>query len=96
MTIGKKVSEALKKGRFVQARSTVSLSPGASLRLCRELQELSQADLAALTGIAQSTLSALESGRIGIGVERARVLARALKVHPAVIVFPNWEVDSAA
>jgi hypothetical protein len=24
-------------------------------------------------------------------VERAKVLARALKCHPAVLVFPGWE-----
>jgi len=26
-------------------------------------------------------------------VERAKVLARALKVHPAVLVFPSWDVE---
>jgi hypothetical protein len=28
-----------------------------------------------------------------LGVERAKVLARALKVHPAVLVFPGWDVE---
>ena len=39
----------------------------------------------------QATLSAIENGRVRLGVERAKVLARALKCHPAVRVFPGWE-----
>jgi len=31
-------------------------------------------------------------------VERAKVLARALRCHPAVLVFPGWEqvIETAA
>jgi len=29
----------------------------------------------------------------GSGVEHAKTLARALKCHPAVLVFPDWDVD---
>jgi hypothetical protein len=46
------------------------------------------------TGIPQSTISAIERDRVKLGVERAKVLARALKVHPAVLVFPSWDVES--
>jgi transcriptional regulator with XRE-family HTH domain len=64
----------------------------------RELQEMSQNELAGLTGIPQSTISAIERDRVNLGVERAKVLARALEVHPAVLVFPGWDVsqESAA
>lgn len=36
--------------------------------------------------------------RVNLGVERAKVIARALKCHPAVLLFPNWDVkkESAA
>jgi hypothetical protein len=34
----------------------------------------------------------MESGRQQIGRERALVLAKALNVHPAVIMFPNYKV----
>jgi len=44
--------------------------------------------LAELTGIHQSTISAIENGRVQLGVERAKTLARALKCHPAILVFP--------
>ena len=77
---------------YRRAKKTVEVSAGESVRIMRELQELTQAELAALTGIPQSTISGIEHDRIHIGVERAKVLARALKCHPAVLVFPGWEI----
>ena len=96
MTTGKRVKEILKNGEFAQAKTQVHMTPGQSLRVIRELQELSQNALAKLSGLPQSTISGMESGRINIGVERAKVLAQALRVHPAVIVFPGWEVGHAS
>jgi transcriptional regulator with XRE-family HTH domain len=83
---------------FRPAKKRVDVSVGESVRILRELQELSQNELSALTGIAQATISAIENDRVNIGIERAKVLARALKCHPAVLVFPGWDVthDSAA
>lgn len=76
---------------FRPARKRVVVSVGESVRILRELQELSQSQLAKLTGIPQATISAIENDRVNLGVERAKVLARALKCHPAVLVFPGWE-----
>jgi transcriptional regulator with XRE-family HTH domain len=83
---------------YRKARKRVDVSVGESVRILRELQELSQNDLSELTGIPQSTLSAIENNRVNLGVERAKILARALKCHPAVLVFPGWDVhqESAA
>ena len=83
---------------FRRARPTVKVSVGESVRIIRELQELSQSALAQLTGIPQSTISAIENDRVNLGVERAKVLSRALKCHPAVLVFPGWDIkkESAA
>ena len=83
---------------FRAARKRVEVSVGESVRILRELQELSQSQLAGLTAIPQATLSAIENGRVNLGVERAKVLAKALKCHPAVLVFPGWEIalESAA
>ncbi len=81
---------------FRIAKKTVDVSVGESVRIIRELQELSQNDLAELTGIPQSTISGIENDRISLGVERAKVLARALKCHPAVLVFPVWNIEEAA
>ena len=79
---------------FRKARKVVDVSVGESVRIIRELQEFSQNELAELSGIPQSTISAIENNRVSLGVERAKVLARALRCHPAVLVFPGWEVDS--
>jgi transcriptional regulator with XRE-family HTH domain len=83
---------------FRRAKKRVNVTVGESVRIVRELQGLSQTQLAQRTGIPQATLSAIENDRVRLGVERAKVLAKALKCHPAVLVFPGWEsqVESAA
>jgi transcriptional regulator with XRE-family HTH domain len=82
--------------KLIPAKKRVDVSPGESVRIIRELQGLSQTELSALCGIPQSTLSSIENGRVNLGVERAKVLATALKCHPAVLVFPGWQLNSAA
>lgn len=77
--------------QFRPAKKRLTVSAGESVRIIRELQGLSQNQLAQRTGIPQATLSAIENDRVRLGVERAKVLARALKCHPAVLVFPGWE-----
>jgi len=77
---------------FRRAQKRVEVSVGESVKIIRELQEMSQTDLAKATGIAQSTISAIENDRVKLGVERAKVIARALKCHPAVLVFPGWDI----
>jgi transcriptional regulator with XRE-family HTH domain len=77
---------------FRPARKRVDVSVGESVRILRELQGLSQNQLAELSKVPQAALSAIENDRVRLGVERAKVLARALRCHPAVLVFPGWEV----
>ena len=77
---------------FRPAKKRIDVTVGESVRIVRELQELTQSKLAELTGIPQATISAIENDRVNLGVERAKVLARALGVHPAVLVFPSWDV----
>ncbi len=76
------------------AKKRIDVTVGESVRIIRELQELSQNDLAKASGIPQSTISAIENDRVNLGVERAKTIARVLKCHPAVLVFPGWEVSS--
>ena len=80
---------------FRLAKKRIEVSVGESVRILRELQELSQTQLSKLSGIPQATISAIENDRVNLGVERAKTLARALNCHPAVIVFPGWEVPLA-
>ncbi len=84
--------------QFRPAKKRTDVTVGESVRIIRELQGLSQTQLAERTGIPQATLSAIENDRVRLGVERAKVLAKALRCHPAVLVFPGWEsqLESAA
>jgi len=80
---------------FKPAKKRIEVSVGESVRIIRELQGMSQNDLSNLSGIPQSTISAIENDRINLGVERAKTLARVLKCHPAVLVFPGWDIERA-
>ncbi len=80
---------------YLDSPKRTDVSVGESVKIIRQLQELSQNELSAMTGIPQSTLSAIEHDRVNLGVERAKVLARALKCHPAVLVFPNWDIEES-
>ena len=85
----------LNKKDYKKAKKHIDVSVGESVRIMRELQGFSQNQLAKLTGIPQSTISAIENNRISLGVERSKVIARALKCHPAVLVFPGWDIMAA-
>ena len=86
----------MKKKDLVRAKINIKMTPGEMLKTLRELQELSQAELAELSGMSQSNISALESGVRQIGRERSLTLSKALKVHPAVILFPDFDLEEAA
>jgi transcriptional regulator with XRE-family HTH domain len=80
----------MNRSNFRRARKTIDVSVGESVRIIRELQNA----LAERTGIPQSTISAIENDRVKLGVERAKVIARALRVHPAMLLFPGWDVET--
>ncbi|MCH6556199.1 MAG: helix-turn-helix transcriptional regulator, partial [Chloroflexi bacterium] len=50
----------MEKKQFRRAKKSVDVAPGESVRIIRELQDLSQNELSSLTGIPQSTISAIE------------------------------------
>jgi transcriptional regulator with XRE-family HTH domain len=83
-------------GEFRAARKRAEVSVGESVRIIRELQGMSQNQLARQSGISQATLSAIENDRVRLGVESAKALARALSCHPAVLVFPNWDIQAGS
>jgi transcriptional regulator with XRE-family HTH domain len=94
MRNGKTTIGEIDMSDFKPAKRRIEVSVGESVRIIRELQEMSQNNLAKASGIPQSTISAIENDRINLGVERAKTLARVLKCHPAVLVFPGWDVES--
>lgn len=54
------------------AQTRVDVSVGESVRIVRELQGLTESELARRTMIPQSTISAIENDTINLGVERAK------------------------
>jgi transcriptional regulator with XRE-family HTH domain len=76
-------------GKYHPTKRYATLTSPEAIRMLRELQGMSQMDLARASNIPQPGISALEKGKERLGVERAESLARALGVHPAVLLYPD-------
>ncbi len=59
--------------------------------MLRQLKGWTQAELARRSSIGVSNISLLENGKVDIGKKRAEQLAKAFDVHPAIIMFPEYE-----
>ncbi|OGW72793.1 MAG: hypothetical protein A2Y02_02665 [Omnitrophica bacterium GWA2_52_12] len=81
----------IKRDEFVTARPHAKLSCGEVIAMLRELKGWTQSELARRCQITPSNLSLLENDRIEIGKRRAEQLAKAFDVHPAIIMFPEYE-----
>ena len=81
---------------YIESRVRVKVTPGEVLKMLRELQGMSQNDLAKKTGISQPNISAIENESKQMGRSSALLLAKALKVHPAVLLFPDYDYRDAA
>ena len=68
----------------------LNLTPGEAVRAGREINGMSQVELARATGLTQSAVSGIETGALTLGAERAERIARVLRVHPGVLLFPMW------
>jgi len=86
----------LNKKEFTKAKVHYALTPGEALKIIRELQGLSQNDLAHLASISQSNISALENNMINLGRKRTLIFAKVLRVHPAVLLFPDFDMAAVA
>lgn len=80
---------------YRSAKRRIEVSVGESVRIIRGLQGLSQNDLAKMTRIPRTSISAIENDRMRLVSDRAKVLARALKCHPAVLVPPDQEMTES-
>jgi len=76
---------------FVTAKSHATLSTGEVIRMLRELKGWTQGELARHSGISVTNISLLENEKVEIGKKRAEQLAKAFNVHPAIIMFPEYE-----
>lgn len=80
-----------KNDDLVPAQRRSKMTAAKVVKMLRDLHEMTQADLAAATGIPQPVISAIENGAASVGIDRSKRLARVLKVHPAVIAFADWD-----
>lgn len=76
---------------FVAAQAHARLSTGEVIRMLRELKGWTQEELAKRSGITATNISSLENERVEIGKKRVEQLAKAFDVHPAIIMFPEYE-----
>jgi transcriptional regulator with XRE-family HTH domain len=81
----------IKEDAFLPAKSRAKLSSGEVIRMLRELKGWTQEELAKRSGVTPTNLSALENDKIEIGKRRVEQLAKAFRVHPAIIMFPEYE-----
>ncbi len=77
--------------KFITAEPHASLTTGEVIRMLRELKGWTQKELAKCSGISVSNLSLLENKKIEIGKKRTEQLAKAFDIHPAIIMFPEYE-----
>lgn len=79
------------KDVYTTATKHAVLSTGEVIKMLRELKGWTQAELARRSGIGITNISLLENDKIDIGKKRAEQLARSFNVHPAIIMFPEYE-----
>lgn len=80
-----------KKSNFVAAKPHYKLTTAEVIRMLRELKGWTQLELAKHSKISTSNISLLENNKVDIGKKRAEQLAKAFDIHPAIIMFPEYE-----
>ena len=80
-----------RKKEFVPASRHAVLATGEVIRMLRELKGWTQAELAERCGVSSTNISLLENAKVDIGKKRAEQIANAFGVHPAIIMFPEYE-----
>ena len=78
---------------FTPAGKHAEVTTGEAIRILRDLKGWTQEELARRSGIHAKNISLLENDRVDIGKKRAEQLARAFDVHPAIIMFPEYEAQ---
>ena len=76
---------------FKPAKQHTVLTTGEVIKILRELKGWTQEELSKYCSINAKNISMLENDKLEIGKKRAEQLAKAFKVHPAIIMFPEYE-----
>jgi transcriptional regulator with XRE-family HTH domain len=83
--------KGIKNKNFVASKPHIKLSTSDVIKMLREHKGWTQVELAKYSKISPSNISLLENNRVEIGKKRAEQLAKAFNVHPAIIMFPEYE-----
>jgi Helix-turn-helix. len=83
--------KTIKKSEFIPAKPHAKLTTGEVIRMLRDLKGWTQAELANRCGITATNISLLENDKVEIGKKRVEQIAKAFDVHPAIIMFPEYE-----
>lgn len=62
--------------------------------MLRDLKGWTQSELARRSSITATNISLLENDHVEIGKRRAVQLANAFGIHPAIIMFPEYEAEA--
>lgn len=73
------------------AKVRASITTGETIRMLRDLKDWTQQELSKRSSISATNISLLENNRVDIGKKRAVQLAEAFGIHPAIIMFPEYE-----
>ncbi|MFH1453839.1 MAG: helix-turn-helix transcriptional regulator [Armatimonadota bacterium] len=91
ITPQEKFMKNYKTSEFTAAKPHTTLTTGEVIKMLRKLKGWTQAELAKRTGLKSTNISLLENNNVDIGKKRVELLARAFNVHPAIIMFPEYE-----
>jgi len=80
-----------RRTEFVPAKPHARLTTGEVIRMLRELKGWTQAELSKRSGISATNISLLENGKVEIGKRRTEQISKAFDIHPAIIMFPEYE-----
>jgi len=83
--------KTIKKSEFIPAKPHAKLTTGDVIRMLRELKGWTQNELANRCRITATNISLLENNKVVIGKKRVEQIAKAFDVHPAIIMFPEYE-----
>ncbi len=83
----------MKNNNFQPSQKYMVITTGEVIRMLRELKGWTQEELASQSGINAKNISLLENDKVEIGKKRAEQFARAFGVHPAIIMFPEYEAE---
>lgn len=72
------------------------MTPGEVVRGARVDAGVSQEEMAEITGIQRTNISAIENNRISMTSHYAEIFAAVLKIHPADILYPNRQIKKSS